>query len=249
MKRWWSWVGVLSLGLATAPVFAKGKVDPKTVPGTVKWLCDTYENAFILARLSHCGAKEKAVEPAKSFAKAAGNNYHQCLEVVNSGLGQKRLAFSGAAAKKCASAQKAYLKTPDRGLRQTMLDACAGAVKGLKSKNDACESPLDCGPGLRCDGVKGASPGKCVKALGDGDACDTDLLGASSLVGLLQESHPVCGPGLVCSETSGKPRTCVEAFKTAPPQFRQAAGSACKDSGQCKGLCQSGTCKAVCGSG
>ncbi len=215
------------------------KVDPKKITGSVKWLCHNFETGFAEAKLKKCGEKDKVSD----------NAYHQCLEVVNSGLGQKRLTFSSSAAQKCIPAQKFYVKEPGKASRQAMHVACAPAVVGLRAKGDTCESPLDCGPDLACIGFKGSSAGKCAKPLAEGDNCDTDLLGGSAYIGLLQENRGVCGPGLFCSEEIGKPRVCSEHGKVNDPTFQQSAGSSCMDSGQCKGVCESGKCKAVCGSG
>ncbi len=221
------------------PTLASAKVDPKTVPGTVKWLCQNFEKGFDEAKIAKCKATSKASDKA----------YHQCLEVVNSGVGQKRLQFFGPAAEKCIAAQKSYTQKPGKDSRNAMRDICATAVKGSKAKGETCESPLDCLDGLACLGVKGASAGKCATPLAEGEACDTDLLGASSYIGLLQEAHAICAPGLFCSETLGKPRVCTAESKSDDPAFHQSAGAACRDSGQCKGVCDSGKCKAVCGSG
>lgn len=185
------------------PTFAWAKVDPKTVPGTVKWLCDNFERGFANAKFPGC----------KATGKSSDNAYHQCLEVANSGVGQKRLKFSAPQAKNCIAKQKLFVKDPTKESRKALLDACAESLKGTKAKGDACESPLDCVDGLACIGVKGGSPGKCVTPLPEGEGCDTELLGASVFIGILQEAHPVCAAGLYCSETPGKPRVCAPAGK------------------------------------
>ena len=229
--------------LFASSAFAEGKptpkIDTKNVAGTVKWLCQNFETGFTETKLKKCSEKDSASD----------NAYHQCLEVLNSGLGQKRLTFSGVAAQNCIKAQKSYVMDPGKARRQAMHAVCAPAVVGLKVKGDACESPLDCRPTLACIGVKGSSAGKCTKPLAAGENCDTDLLGGSAYIRLLQQNRGVCGAGLVCSEDTGKPRVCVEQGKVNDPTFQQNAGGACTDSGQCKGVCASGKCKAVCGSG
>lgn len=217
----------------------KGKVDPQTIPGTVKWLCRNFETELSSGRFKGCKDKALGVE----------NAYHQCLEVLNSGLGQKRLSFSGVDAQKCVSAAQAYAHKPAKDSRAAMLASCSAAVRGNRGKDEACESPLDCAGGLACLGVKGASPGKCGKPLGEGESCDTDFLGGSAYVAVLQESRPACGPGLTCTAPMGKPLACSETAKATELSFGLSAGAECKDSGQCKGICIAGKCQAVCGSG
>lgn len=244
----------LTLALVAAPAFAKPKApvkDTKDVPGTVKWFCAQYETAFANARLAACSATDRKASQAKAFATEASHEQQQCLEVINSALGQKRQRFHSDLAKRCIAAHVVFAKDPTGAHRAAATEACREVVHGLKATGESCESPLDCGDGLSCIGPKGAPPGTCVAPLAEGENCDNDVLGASSFVSFMQRGRNLCAAGLHCSQELNAARACVkdkpEGAKTDGP--RQAAGAHCQDDGDCKGLCRAGVCAAVCGSG
>jgi hypothetical protein len=240
-----------------SPVLAKGKptpksakVDTKDIPGTVKWFCAQYENAFTDARLKSCSAKERQAQPALWFVTTAAHNQQQCLEIINSALGQKRQQFRQAEAKICITAQQAFARAPDAAHRLAAKLACSSVVAGLRATGESCESPLDCAAGLSCVGPKGAPPGSCVPPLAEGENCDTDVFGASSFMTFMQGERRLCAAGLHCASAPGAAMACVrDSAPAKAPAARQAAGGACVDDGDCKGLCKAGVCAAVCGSG
>ena len=206
----------LALALLLTPqVFAapKQKAAPAAAPGTAKAFCDAFEHAEAEAQLAACPSDAKLKEKTERAV-------HQCIELLNSGVSQKRQIFSASAAKGCLSAEKAFAADPTRPryLHDAVRGACAFVVNGLVEEGKECESALDCKDGLTCVGAKGAPPGKCTQRLAAGGACDDEQLGGSRFYVAATSSRAVCGPGLHCG-MKGSELVCLS---------NSVAGQACE---------------------
>jgi hypothetical protein len=171
----------------------------------VKWFCANFEEAETTARYGGCDSARSDGDASRAL-DASTRARQQCVELINSGISQKRHRFHADAAKRCIDAQKALITDPARGRarHEAVIAACAGVVEGLLASGQSCESSLDCPAGLACLGQKGAPPGVCKARLDAGSACDDELLGGSHFYAAATASRSSCAAGLHCSAAGGE---------------------------------------------
>jgi len=162
--------------LMPSPALAASSAADK---GSVKWFCHHIE-----------AAADKAAKGSKT--DQSGRGAQQCIEVINSGVAQKRFQYHADVAAKC-------IHDPA---------TCPGVLSGNVQAGSSCESSLDCQLPLVCIGPKGGPPGQCSKALASGQSCN-DEIGAGRFFSLALAKRSVCAIGTHCAVKAGAADTCV----------------------------------------
>ena len=171
---------VCCLGWLPVPAFAA----PQAAAMTVKAFCDGLADA---TGGNGAGGSDQARQRRRQ----------QCIELLNSGLSQKRLTFSQTAAATCLKSARETdaAASPNSA---SLVGPCTQVVTGLQGQGAACESTLDCRSALVCRGARGGPPGTCQGPLKEGDPCDEEQLGASGFYALVTAGRGVCGPKARC---------------------------------------------------
>ena len=148
--------------------------------GSVKWFCHQIE-----------AVADKAAKRPKGDQSQRG--VQQCIEVINSGVAQKRFHYHADVAAKCVHDPA----------------TCPDVLSGNVQAGGSCESSLDCQLPLVCLGPKGGPPGQCSKALASGQTCN-DEIGAGHFFSLALAKRSVCAIGTHCAQHPGAADSCVK---------------------------------------
>lgn len=177
--------------------------------------------------------------PARRMSECCGQGFGgsamlggQCVRVLTAALSTRAVALDAAGIDKCAEAMKQVTSGCDWVMPYATLAlpaACDGIIKGTLAEKARCRSSLECGEGMRCQGLSTVDLGTCGPPKAAGGSCNlaNDMLATFTRQDDFGRAHPEC-------EGQCAGRRCLAAV----PE-----GGACKFDEQCGRLrCAEGKC-------
>ncbi len=179
--RWGAVVAVVAL-LGAGCSSSGGKPNPKKI--TAANLCAEYSKAVCYNMWNCCTGKEIETILGQTQTKTEGQcrddmklqcekNLAPILDAVNN----NRASINPTLTAKCLDGlilpdtNSCFIEPTDNSLQQNILTNCAVALQGLVAAGGDCFSSFDCVKDTTCDGIDGASVGKCISKIGSGETC------------------------------------------------------------------------------
>lgn len=119
----------------------------------------------------------------------------ECIKIVSAAVRSGGVQLDAAAVDRCVAAQEKALQGCSwvGGNEKPVIAECADLFVGHRKPGEVCRSSLECGEGLRCQGVGPLNPGRCGPSRGPNQVC---LTAVDSLAiytrARLESQHPEC---------------------------------------------------------